>query len=47
MIGNVIQSRLLTVLDHPVAAALSITVMATVLVLVLTYVRHVGARELL
>jgi hypothetical protein len=30
-----------------VAAALSITVMATVLVLVLTYVRRVGARELL
>ena len=47
MIGNVIQSRFLTVLDYPVAAALSITVMASVLVLVLTYVRRVGARELL
>ena len=47
MIGNVIQSRFLTVLDYPVAAALSITVMTTVLVLVLVYVRRVGARELL
>ena len=47
MIGNVIQSRFLTVLDYPVAAALSITVMVTVLVLVLSYVRKVGARELL
>jgi len=47
MIGNVIQSRFLTVLDYPVAAALSITVMLAVLVLVLSYVRRVGARELL
>ena len=47
MIGNVIQSRFLTVLDYPVAAALSITVMLTVLVLVLSYVRRVGAKELL
>jgi len=47
MIGNVIQSRFLTVLDYPVAAALSITVMVTVLVLVLSYVRRVGAKELL
>ena len=47
MIGNVIQSRFLTVLDYPVAAALSITVMVSVLILVLSYVRKVGARELL
>jgi len=47
MIGNVIQSRFLTVLDYPVAAALSITVMLTVLVLVLSYVKRVGAKELL
>jgi spermidine/putrescine transport system permease protein len=47
MIGNVIESRFLTVLDYPAAAALSITVMTAVLVLVLTYVRRVGARELL
>jgi spermidine/putrescine transport system permease protein len=47
MIGNVIESRFLTVLDYPAAAALSITVMTGVLVLVLAYVRRVGARELL
>jgi spermidine/putrescine transport system permease protein len=47
MIGNVIESRFLTVLDYPAAAALSITVMAGVLVLVLMYVRRVGTRELL
>jgi spermidine/putrescine transport system permease protein len=47
MIGNVIESRFLTVLDYPAAAALSITVMTIVLVLVLAYVRRVGARELL
>jgi spermidine/putrescine transport system permease protein len=47
MIGNVIESRFLTVLDYPAAAALSITVMAVVLILVLAYVRRVGARELL
>jgi spermidine/putrescine transport system permease protein len=47
MIGNVIESRFLTVLDYPAAAALSITVMVGVLLLVLAYVRRVGARELL
>jgi spermidine/putrescine transport system permease protein len=47
MIGNVIESRFLTVLDYPAAAALSITVMAGVLILVLAYVRRVGAKELL
>ena len=47
MIGNVIESRFLTVLDYPAAAALSITVMTAVLVLVLVYVRRVGAKELL
>ncbi|MCW2636721.1 MAG: transporter permease [Blastococcus sp.] len=47
MIGNVIESRFLTVLDYPAAAALSITVMAVVLILVVAYVRRVGARELL
>ena len=47
MIGNVIESRFLTVLDYPAAAALSITVMTGVLILVLAYVRRVGAKELL
>jgi spermidine/putrescine transport system permease protein len=47
MIGNVIESRFLTVLDYPAAAALSITVMVGVMLLVMAYVRRVGARELL
>jgi spermidine/putrescine transport system permease protein len=47
MIGNVIESRFLTVLDYPAAAALSITVMTGVLILVMAYVRRVGAKELL
>jgi spermidine/putrescine transport system permease protein len=47
MIGTVIQSRFLTVLDYPTAAALSFSLMVSVLVLVLAYVRRVGAKELL
>ncbi len=47
MIGTVIQSRFLTVLDYPTAAALSFILMATVLVMVVLYVRKVGAKELL
>jgi spermidine/putrescine transport system permease protein len=47
MVGTVIDSRFLTVLDYPTAAALSFTLMVSVLVLVLVYVRRVGARELL
>ncbi len=47
MIGSVIESRFLTVLDYPTAAALSFTLMLSVLVLVLVYVRRVGAKELL
>jgi len=47
MIGSVIQSRFLTVLDYPTAAALSFALMLSVLVIVLAYVRRVGARDLL
>lgn len=47
MVGNVIASRFLVVNDYPVAAALSFVLMAAVLVLVVAYVRRVGARELL
>ena len=46
MIGNVVESRFLTVLDYPAAAALSLTLMTGVLLLVLAYVRRVGARGL-
>lgn len=47
MIGNVIESRFLVVLDYPTAAALSLTLMLVILVLVTTYVRRVGTDELL
>jgi spermidine/putrescine transport system permease protein len=47
MIGSVIQSRFLVVLDYPTAAALSFTLMISVLALVVLYVRRVGAREIL
>jgi spermidine/putrescine transport system permease protein len=46
MLGNVIDSRFLAVLDYPTAAALSITLMFTILVLVGLYVRRAGTEEL-
>ena len=45
MIGNVIESRFLVVLDYPRAAALSFVLMAIILVLVLLYLRRVGVEE--
>jgi spermidine/putrescine transport system permease protein len=47
MIGNVIQSKFLVVLDYPQAAALSFVVMSAMLVLVLIVVRIVGAQRLM
>lgn len=46
MIGNVIESRFLVVLDYPTAAALSLTLMLTILVAVIVYVRRAGTEEL-
>ncbi|MDP8978069.1 MAG: ABC transporter permease [Actinomycetota bacterium] len=46
MIGNVIESRFLFVLDYPTAAALSFLLMLTILALVMAYVRRAGTREL-
>jgi spermidine/putrescine transport system permease protein len=46
MIGNVIQSRFLRVLDYPGAAALSFILMATILGVVLLYARLIGTEEL-
>lgn len=46
MIGNVIQSRFLVVLDYPVAAALSFTLMVGILALVIPYARVIGTEEL-
>ncbi|MGQ4512661.1 ABC transporter permease subunit [Streptomyces sp. DW26H14] len=47
MIGSVIQSQFLTVLDYPAAAALSFILMAVVLFVVSFYIRRAGTEELL
>ncbi len=44
MVGNVIQSQFLRVLDYPTAAALSFILMAIVLVMVTVYIRRAGTR---
>ncbi len=46
MIGNVIESRFFAVVDYPTAAALSFTLMATILILVTLYIRKSGRDEL-
>lgn len=46
MIGNVIESQFLRVTDYPTAAALSVTLMITIVVLVAVYVRKAGTEEL-
>ena len=46
MVGNVIDSRFLRVVDYPTAAVLSITLMASILVLVGLYIRRAGTEEL-
>lgn len=47
MLGNVIDSRFFRVVDYPTAAALSVLLMAAILVLVGWYVRRSGTEELL
>jgi spermidine/putrescine transport system permease protein len=47
MIGNVIESRFLVVLDFPTAAALSFVLMTTILVLVLLYLNRVDVDNVL
>ena len=46
MIGNVIQSKYLQLIDYPAAAAMSFILMAIILVLVLVYARAVGTEKL-
>jgi spermidine/putrescine transport system permease protein len=46
MIGQVIDGQFLRVLDYPTAAALSFTLMASILVLVMVYVRRAGTEDL-
>ena len=46
MIGNVIQSKFLNILDYPTAAALSFILMTFILVFIFVYARVLGARNL-
>ena len=46
MIGNVIQSKFITILDYPTAAALSFILMSFILIGILIYARLLGARNL-
>ena len=46
MIGNVIESQFLLVLDYPTAAALSFILMAAILGIVTVYIRRSGTEEL-
>ncbi len=46
MIGNVINSRFFRVVDYPTAASLSFILMASILVLVVIYIRRAGTDEL-
>jgi spermidine/putrescine transport system permease protein len=46
MIGNVIQSKFLNILDYPTAAALSFTLMLLILIGIFLYARLLGARNL-
>lgn len=47
MIGNVIESNFLVTLNYPAAAALSIILMAVILVMVTLYVKRSGTEDLL
>ena len=47
MIGNVIQSRFLTVADYPTAAALSFLLMGLILILVLAWAKFAGTEALM
>jgi spermidine/putrescine transport system permease protein len=46
MIGNVVQSKFLTVLDYPTAAALSFILMTIILIGIVLYSRLLGTRNL-
>lgn len=46
MIGNVIQTQFLRILDYPTAAALSFVLMAAILVMVTVYIRRSGTEDL-
>ena len=47
MVGNAIQSNFLVILEYPAAAALSILLMAVILVIVAIYVKRSGTEDLI
>lgn len=47
MIGNVVEANFFRILDYPTASALSVMLMATIVVLVSVYVRRSGTEDLL
>lgn len=47
MMGNVVESKFLSIVDYPSAAAISITLMIAIVVAVVLYVRSVGTEELI
>jgi spermidine/putrescine transport system permease protein len=46
MVGNVIQSKFLQLIDYPAAASMSFVLMAAILVMVFIYARAVGTEKL-
>ena len=46
MLGNLIDSRFLSIVDYPTAAVMSFTLMTFIMALVLIYVRRAGTEEL-
>jgi spermidine/putrescine transport system permease protein len=46
MIGTIVNNQFLSVLDYSVAAALSVSLMATIVILVAIYVSRAGTEEL-
>lgn len=46
MVGNIIDSRFLRIVDYPTAAVLSVSLMLAILVLVAVYIRRAGTEEL-
>ena len=46
MLGNVIDARFFKIVDYPTAAALSFTLMASILILITVYIRKAGTEEL-
>jgi spermidine/putrescine transport system permease protein len=47
MLGNVIESNFLRIQDYPSASALSVMLMAAIVVLVAVYIRRTGTEDLL